>query len=36
MKKIAGISLIILGLIGIIIPILPGWLFVIPGLFLIS
>lgn len=36
MKKVAGILLTILGLIGVIMPILPGWILLIPGLFLLS
>ena len=35
MQKLVGIILIGLGLAGLILPILPGWLFIIPGLGLI-
>jgi uncharacterized membrane protein YbaN (DUF454 family) len=30
-----GICLVILGIIGIVLPIMPGWIFLIPGLILI-
>ncbi len=32
----AGIGLSILGVIGLILPIMPGWLFLIPGLVLLA
>ena len=31
-----GIGLVILGLIGLILPIMPGWVFLIPGLVLLA
>jgi preprotein translocase subunit Sss1 len=34
-RKIAGLGLVILGIIGIILPILPGWIFLMPGLILL-
>lgn len=36
MRKFAGVCLIILGVIGIIMPIIPGWILLLPGLFLVS
>jgi uncharacterized membrane protein YbaN (DUF454 family) len=30
-RKAAGIGLVTLGLIGLVLPIMPGWLFLIPG-----
>lgn len=35
-KKFAGIVLIIIGIIGLILPIMPGWFFLIPGLMLVD
>jgi hypothetical protein len=34
-RTVIGIGLVILGIIGIILPIMPGWIFLIPGLILI-
>ncbi len=36
MRKFAGACLIALGVIGLIMPLIPGWLLLLPGLFLIS
>lgn len=37
MGRIAsGIFLVLLGLVGIILPIMPGWIFLIPGLVILS
>ena len=32
----AGIGLVVLGIIGLILPIMPGWVFLIPGLVILS
>ena len=32
----AGIGLLIVGIIGLILPVMPGWIFVIPGLMMLS
>jgi hypothetical protein len=32
----AGISLVIVGLLGLLLPIMPGWIFLIPGLVLLG
>ena len=31
-----GLSLVVLGIIGLILPIMPGWVFLIPGLIILS
>ncbi|KAB3525586.1 hypothetical protein [Alkaliphilus serpentinus] len=31
MRKLCGISLLLLGIVGIILPILPGWIFIFAG-----
>ena len=31
-----GITLVLIGLVGLIMPIMPGWIFVIPGLVILS
>jgi uncharacterized membrane protein YbaN (DUF454 family) len=40
LKKIirvsAGVGLVVLGIIGLILPIMPGWVFLIPGLLILS
>jgi uncharacterized membrane protein YbaN (DUF454 family) len=36
LKLLAGIGLCILGIIGWILPVMPGWAFMIPGLILLS
>jgi uncharacterized membrane protein YbaN (DUF454 family) len=33
---LVGIGLVILGIIGLILPIMPGWVFLIPGLVILS
>jgi hypothetical protein len=35
-KILAGIFLILIGLIGLLMPIMPGWLFIIPGLVILA
>ena len=35
-KRVVGSVLILLGLSGIVLPILPGWVFIFAGIFLIS
>lgn len=35
-KLLSGIGLCILGVIGLILPIMPGWVFLIPGLIILS
>lgn len=30
-RRVAGVLLVLLGIIGLLMPILPGWLFLIPG-----
>jgi hypothetical protein len=32
----AGIGLLIIGIIGLILPVMPGWVFIIPGLMMIA
>jgi uncharacterized membrane protein YbaN (DUF454 family) len=32
----SGIGLVILGVIGIIVPVMPGWIFLIPGLVILA
>lgn len=32
----AGIGLILIGIVGLILPIMPGWVFIVPGLILIG
>jgi len=32
----AGIGLVLLGIVGLILPIMPGWVFVIPGLLILA
>jgi len=32
----AGVGLVLLGIVGLILPIMPGWLFLIPGLALLA
>ncbi|MBI5085435.1 MAG: hypothetical protein HZB13_12655 [Acidobacteria bacterium] len=36
LKILGGVGLVILGIIGIILPIMPGWVFLIPGLVILS
>jgi uncharacterized membrane protein YbaN (DUF454 family) len=33
---IAGIGMVVLGVLGLILPVLPGWIFLIPGLMLLA
>lgn len=36
LKYASGIGLVILGIIGLILPIMPGWVFLVPGLMILS
>jgi len=36
LRRIAGVFLVLLGLIGLLLPILPGWLFLVPGAVLLG
>lgn len=36
MRKFTGYCLIALGVIGLIMPLIPGWLLLLPGIFLVS
>ncbi|MCA9386890.1 hypothetical protein KC669_02535 [Candidatus Dojkabacteria bacterium] len=36
LRKIVGLALVIIGIIGLILPIMPGWIFLIPGLMMID
>jgi uncharacterized protein YqgC (DUF456 family) len=33
---LAGIGLVLIGLVGLVMPIMPGWVFIIPGLVLLA
>jgi uncharacterized membrane protein YbaN (DUF454 family) len=35
-RRVAGILLVLLGIVGLLMPILPGWLFLIPGAVLLG
>lgn len=35
-RFVTGIGLVILGIIGLILPIMPGWVFLIPGLIILG
>jgi len=35
-RILLGIAIIMIGIVGLIVPIMPGWLFIIPGLVLIN
>ena len=35
-KIISGVVLILIGLVGLIMPIMPGWVFIIPGLIILA
>ena len=35
-EVVAGFGLVVLGLIGLVLPIMPGWIFLIPGLVLLA
>lgn len=36
LRLLAGVGLILLGITGLILPIMPGWIFLIPGLALLA
>jgi uncharacterized protein YqgC (DUF456 family) len=36
LKIIGGIGLILIGLVGLILPVMPGWIFIIPGLMILA
>jgi uncharacterized membrane protein YbaN (DUF454 family) len=36
LRILSGIGLVILGIIGLIMPIMPGWVFLIPGLVILA
>jgi uncharacterized membrane protein YbaN (DUF454 family) len=36
LKIIAGCGLVLLGVIGLILPVMPGWIFLIPGLIILG
>ena len=36
LRVAAGIFLVLLGIVGLILPIMPGWIFLIPGLLLLT
>jgi uncharacterized membrane protein YbaN (DUF454 family) len=36
MRVSTGLGLVILGIIGLILPVMPGWIFLIPGLIILS
>lgn len=36
LRPILGVSLILVGIVGLILPIMPGWVFVIPGLLILA
>ncbi|MFN0169359.1 MAG: PGPGW domain-containing protein [Bryobacteraceae bacterium] len=36
LRLIAGFGLVLLGVIGLILPVMPGWLFLIPGLIILA
>jgi uncharacterized membrane protein YbaN (DUF454 family) len=36
LRKIIGIILVIIGIFGLIMPIIPGWLFLIPGMLILN
>ncbi|MBY0506113.1 MAG: PGPGW domain-containing protein [Bryobacteraceae bacterium] len=36
LRIISGFGLVILGIVGIILPVMPGWIFLIPGLVILS
>jgi uncharacterized membrane protein YbaN (DUF454 family) len=35
-RIIAGFALVLIGIVGLIMPIMPGWVFIIPGLVLLA
>jgi uncharacterized membrane protein YbaN (DUF454 family) len=36
LRILGGIGLVLLGIIGLILPIMPGWIFLIPGLIILA
>ena len=36
LRMAAGIGLLLVGIVGLILPIMPGWVFIIPGLMILS
>jgi uncharacterized membrane protein YbaN (DUF454 family) len=36
LELVGGLALVILGIVGLILPILPGWVFLIPGLLILA
>ncbi len=36
LRNASGVGLVILGVIGLILPIMPGWIFLIPGLMILA
>ena len=36
LRNLMGLGLVILGIIGLILPIMPGWIFLIPGLMILA
>jgi len=36
LRIISGFGLLLLGIVGIILPVMPGWIFLIPGLVILS
>jgi uncharacterized membrane protein YbaN (DUF454 family) len=35
-RLVAGVFLLVIGLLGLILPIMPGWIFIIPGLVILG
>ena len=36
MRMVLGFGLVILGIVGLILPVMPGWIFLIPGLLILG
>ncbi|MCE5308903.1 MAG: hypothetical protein LLG20_14790 [Acidobacteriales bacterium] len=36
LRPLLGLSLVLIGIIGLILPVMPGWIFVIPGLVILG
>ena len=36
LRLVSGVGLVILGIVGLILPVMPGWIFLIPGLVILS
>lgn len=36
LRYLSGFALVLLGLLGLILPIMPGWVFLVPGLMILS